>query len=179
MTEHLSAAEATRRLVTDRDLLDAAIDATGETPLDGPYSVHDGPLGDFCESLHDLLAHVSMWDEISLAVLAEARRGRHHWSLDPRWETPEVGRDLNRAGVAAARQLSSELLRHRSASARAALIDEFTSMADGEWTLPAGIAHPAAATMGELAHYAMTVPGAAPFWHAAIHLGEVDRLADA
>lgn len=177
MTEHLSAAEAARRLVADRDLLDAAVDAAGDAPLDGPYRVHDGPLGDFCESLHDLLAHVSMWDEISLAVLAEARRGRHHWSLDPRWETPKIGRDLNRAGVAAGRLLPSDLMRHRFASARAALVDEFTAMTEGEWALPAGITHPAAATMGDLAHYAMTVPGAAPFWHAAIHLGAVERLA--
>lgn len=177
MTEHLSAAEAARRLVVDGDLLDAAIEATGDAPLDGPYRVHDGPLGDFCESLHDLLAHVTMWDEIGLAVLAEARRGRHHWSLDPRWETPGAGRDLNRAGVAAGRLLPPELLRHRFANARAALVDEFTSMAEGEWTLSAGIAHPAAATTGKLAHYSMTVPGAAPFWHAAIHLGEVEKVA--
>jgi hypothetical protein len=33
-------------------------------------------LGDFCESLHDLVAHVLMWDEINLAVLAEAAAGR-------------------------------------------------------------------------------------------------------
>lgn len=176
MSEQLSAAEAARRLVADRDLLDAAIDATGDAPLDGPYRVHDGPLGDFCESLHDLLAHVTMWDEIGLEVLAEARRGRRHWSLDPRWETPEIGRDLNRAGVAAGRLLPSELLRHRFASARAALIEEFTAMTEGEWARPAGIAHPAAVTTGELAHYSMTVPGAGPFWHAAIHLRAVERV---
>jgi alpha/beta hydrolase fold len=32
-----------------------------------------GPLGDFCDSLHDLVAHVLMWDEINLAVEAGRR----------------------------------------------------------------------------------------------------------
>ena len=131
-----------------------------------------GPLGDFCESLGDLVAHVLMWDEISLAVLTEARIGRQHWSLDPRWETREAGQALNRAGVAAGRALPVALLLHRFAAAQDALLAELRSYSEEAWRAPlaAGIGVDAAPSMGALAAYVMTVPKTAPYWHAAIHL---------
>ncbi len=103
----VSLQEASGRLRADHELLLARVAGLAEDQLAASYRVASGPLGDFCDSLHDLLAHVLMWDEINLAVLSEATAGRAHWSLDPRWETPEAGRLLNRGGVAAARSLRS------------------------------------------------------------------------
>jgi hypothetical protein len=160
--------ETVRRTVWDRDLLMSAVE---ENDLVAPYTVRGGPLGDSCESLRDLVAHVLMWDEINLAVLAEAHRGRSHWSLDPGWETPEAGRSLNLAGVLAGREVPVELLLHRFTAVRDALVAELSGYADDQWAEPLPIEHPEAASVGALAQYVMTVPGNAPYWHAAIHLG--------
>src|SRR5258708_28342684 len=84
-----------------------------EDQLAASFRVASGPLGDFCDSLHDLLAHVLMWDEINLAVLTEATAGRAHWSLDPRGETPEAGRVLERRGGGAAPHPPAPLPLHR------------------------------------------------------------------
>lgn len=138
-----------------------------------PYRVNGDPLGDFCESLRDLVAHVLMWDEINLAVLAEACRGRRHWSLESAWEAPEVGTMLNRSGVAAGREVPVELLVHRFAATRDALLDEFASFDEDRWLAPI----PVAESMGWLSQYVMTVPRNAPYWHAAIHLGELATVA--
>jgi hypothetical protein len=167
----LPVAEARRRTAADRDLL---IDVVrGKTPdeLRAPYRVRGGPLGDFCESLHDLLAHVQMWDEINLAVLAEARRGRAHWSIDSRWETPEVGQLLNRAGVAAGRLLPSDLLLHKFRASRDALLAELSCYDEQAWVGPTLTVKREVKSVGELAQYVMTVPGRQAYWHAAFHLG--------
>jgi hypothetical protein len=158
----LSAPAAASRIATDRDLLAKAIAGLGADALAAPYEVAGGPLGDFCESLHDLVAHITMWDEISLAVLAGAGRGRDHWSLVPRWDDPEAGRALNRGGVAAGRHLPAELLLHRFEMTRDALVAEVGRYQSGSWEL-----------IGPVAQRAMTVPGHDPFWHTAVHLGGV------
>lgn len=173
----LSIDEATRRVERDHHLLEAAVQATGVGSLTDEYRIEGGPLGDFCESLHDLVAHVLMWDEIDLAVLADARAARVHWSLDARWEQPEVGRMLNRGGVAAGREIPSELLLHRFASVRAALLSELGALSEEQWSAPTGIEHDRAGSLGGLMQYAMTVPNRPPFWHAAIHLGLTREMA--
>jgi hypothetical protein len=163
VTTILPADEAVRRVELDHRLLADEIARHPLETLTDPYTVEGGPLGDFCESLHDLVAHVLMWDEISLAVLAEAGSGRRHWSLDPRWETPEVGRQLNRSGVAAGREIPAELLLHRAASVRDALVAQLQAYAPDDWS----------ANSGPLAQYIMTVPNHDPYWHAAIHLDQL------
>lgn len=45
-------------------------------PVPSHNRLASGSLGDFCESLRDLVAHVLMWDEINLAVVTEAAAGR-------------------------------------------------------------------------------------------------------
>ena len=160
----LSAADAAHRTAADRALLAERVSGLSEADLVAPYRVAGGPLGDSCESLRDLVAHVTMWDEISLAVLAEAGRGRSHWSLDARWETPAAGRALNAGGVAAGRAIPVDLLVHRFDTVWWALVEELRGYADGGWD-----------GVGPLAQHAMTVPGAASYWHAAIHLGAVPR----
>ena len=169
--------ETTRRIDLDRGLLDAAVQAAPPGSLTDDYLVEGGPLGDFCESLHDLVAHVLMWDEINLAVLSEARAARAHWSLDARWERPDVGRMLNRGGVAAGREIPSDLLLHRFASVRAALLDELGALSDEQWSGAPELEHDAAASLGGLVQYVMTVPNQQPFWHAAIHLGQLAGVA--
>ena len=161
----LTRAEAVRRITADRGLLLARAGARTPEELVEPYRVDGQPLGDACESLRDLVAHVLMWDEINLAVLGEARRGRRHWSLDPRWETREAGAALNRAGVAAGALLPVDLLLHRFGAVRDALVDELNRADEAEWT----------ASTGPLAQYVMTVPTyeAHAFRHAAIHLREL------
>src|SRR5262245_28416476 len=109
----LPVAEALDRITVDRDLLLEVVRPRTEADLIAPYLVDGRALGDFCDSLRDLVAHVLMWDEINLTVLAEARAGRRHWSLDTRWEQPEVGALLNRSGVAAGLLLPVDLLVHR------------------------------------------------------------------
>jgi hypothetical protein len=164
MTESiLSPAEAGRRLRADHELLLGRVAGLAGEQLAAGYRVAGGPLGDFCESLHDLVAHVLMWDEISLAVLSEARAGRPHWSLDPRWETPEAGRRLNRSGVAAGREVPGDLLLHRLEAAAAAAAAEVGGWGEQAWT---------GAGIGALVQRAWTVPGAPAFWHAGVHLGE-------
>ncbi|MBM7784074.1 hypothetical protein [Tenggerimyces flavus] len=159
-------AEAIRRVCEDHAVLANEIAAVDD--LTKPYLVNEGPLGDFCDSLHDLVAHVLMWDEISLAVLTDARNARTHWSLDQRWETSEAGLLLNQSGVAAGREVPTELLVHRYESVRAALLDELQS--DG-WNDDVKLELAQEHSVGSLAEYVMTVPNNPAFWHAAIHLG--------
>jgi hypothetical protein len=170
--------EAMRRIETDRRVLmnevDRRSDESGEA-ITSQYRVAGGPLGDSCDSLRDLVAHVLMWDEINLAVLTEARLGRKHWSLDPQWETREAGQMLNASGVEAGRSLPVSLLLQRFAAVRDSLLAEFASYTEEAWLAP--LSHNAGLDFspGSLAEYVMTVPEAIPYWHAAIHL---DRSAE-
>lgn len=164
----ITQAEAIRRVREDHTLLVDEVAAADDVTR--PYQVNGGPLGDFCDSLHDLVAHVLMWDEISLAVLTDARNARTHWSLDQRWETSEAGLLLNRSGVAAGREVPTELLVHRYESVRAALLDELGL--DG-WDDSVKLEMAEDHSVGSLAEYVMTVPNNPAFWHAAIHLGVV------
>jgi len=163
MNELLSRAEAADRLRTDHTLLRAAVDGLPGDALAADFATSAGPLGDFCASLHDLVAHVLMWDEINLAVLTEADRGRDHWSLAPAFETTETGRALNQAGVAAGRLLAADLLLDRLASTHAALLDQLAGYVEDDWRDRAG----------PLATRVFTVPGRPAFWHAALHLDAV------
>jgi hypothetical protein len=149
--------EAIGRIRTDHEILLAHVTAQSDITLVA------GPLGDSCESLHDLVAHVLMWDEIALAVLAEANAGREHWSLDARWTTPDAGRRLNRGGVLAGRELPSELLLHRLGTVRDAFLAEVAGYNDEIWR----------SGRGDLTQYVCTVPGKPSFWHAALHLNAV------
>jgi hypothetical protein len=164
----LPAAEVARRIRTDHEILLRRMDGRSPEELAAEFTLESGPLGDFCESLHDLLAHVLMWDEIGLAVLTEHRAGREHWSLDPRWETVDAGRMLNHAGVLAGRELPASLLMHRLINVRDALLTEIQRYSEAEWQ--------AAEAVGELAQHAMTVPGKPPYVHAALHLDELGWL---
>ncbi|MFC9690539.1 hypothetical protein ACFTSF_18465 [Kribbella sp. NPDC056951] len=164
-----SPAEAAQLLRDDQGLLLAAIDGLTEDELRAPYQVSDGPLGHFCDSLHDLVGHVLMWDEITLAVLRDARNGRMHWSLDPRWETPSAGSALNVGGVEAGRHIPSELTLHRYRSVGAALLAEIEQYDDAAWADPAtGGGYDGG--IGALAEYVSTPPGHEIFGHAARHL---------
>lgn len=169
--------EAVRRVRVDHELLLARVDGLSEAELVAAYRPTAGPLGDFCESLHDLIAHVLMWDEINLAVLTEAAAGRTHWSLDPRWETPEAGRQLNRGGVAAGRHVPPEALLHRFRTVRDALLDELGRISERAWT-QAGPAPLLATGFGGLAERIWSVPGQPAYWHAAIHLNQLPDSAD-
>ncbi|HKE51370.1 MAG TPA: hypothetical protein VKE25_07660 [Actinomycetes bacterium] len=171
----LTVDEAIRRIETDRGLLMQEVDLHSAEALVAPYRMASGPLGDFCESLRDLVGHVLMWDEINLAVLTEAGLGRAHWSLDPYWETPEAGRQLNRFGVIAAGQLPVDLLLHRFAVVRDALLAELRGQTGQRWDTDIRLDLDPPRSVGALTQYVMTVPGTAPYWHAAIHLR---RLAD-
>ena len=164
-----SPAEAVQLIRDDQQLLLSRVDGRTEAELRAPYDVTAGPLGDFCDSLHDLIAHILMWDEITLAVLREARAGRLHWSLDPRWETREIGSALTIGGVEAGRHIPSELLLHRFHSVGAALVAEIEQYDEKCWSDPStgggfdgGI--------GALAEYASTPPDGVVFGHAARHL---------
>jgi hypothetical protein len=163
--------EAARRIANDHDILLRRLDGRSPDELAADYQIGSGPLGDFCESLHDLLAHVLMWDEISLAVLTESRAGREHWSLDARWETPEVGRLLNHAGVLAGREIPAELLLHRLRTTHHALLTEIGGYTESEWRSADD-----SRSVGAVAQHAMTVPSQPAYVHAAIHLGELDWL---
>jgi hypothetical protein len=171
----LAVHEATRRVAADRDLLRGLVLARPPELVRASYSVAGGPLGDFCESLGDLVGHVLMWDEINLAVLTEARLSRSHWSLSPEWETTAAGERLNRSGVAAARELSVNLLMHRFDSIQRALLDEMGRYTDQAWLAraPVRLAGTTVGTIGDLAQYVMTVPGVEPYWHAAHHLRQM------
>ncbi|GAA4103376.1 hypothetical protein [Nonomuraea soli] len=160
----LSSGEAIGRLRADRAILLARVAGLTEEQLGSECLVDSRPLGDFCRSLHDLVAHVLMWDEINLAVLAEAAAGREHWSLDARWEDPAVGRSLNIGGVEAGRHLSPWLLLHRSGAVHDAILEELGRVGEESWD-----------EVGALAQRVWTVPGHPAFWHAAIHLGQAVR----
>jgi hypothetical protein len=121
---------ADHRLLLDR------IDGLTEAELRAPYTVVSGPLGHFCDSLHDLTAHILMWDEITLAVLRDAAAGRLHWSLAPRWETADAGSALNVGGVEAGRHIPSGLLLHRFHSVADALVAEIEQYDETSWRDP-------------------------------------------
>ncbi len=171
--------EAVRRTELDRGLLIDEVNRlfgdSGEA-LMSPYRVAGGPLGDSCDTLRDLVAHVLMWDEINLSVLTEARLGRIHWSLDPQWETPAAGRTLNASGVTAGRDLPVALLLQRFGVVQDALLAELRSYPHERWLAPLSPALGLKFSPGSLAQYVMTVPQAAPYWHAAIHLDELDEV---
>jgi hypothetical protein len=154
--------ETVRRVAADRALLVARLDGRTEAELAAPYRVDGRPLGDGCESLRDLVAHVLMWDEITLAVLTETARGRTHWSLGARWEQPAVGRLLNASGVAAGRRLPVDLLVSRYGAVREALLDELSRYDEDRWQ----------AGVGAVVQHAMTVPDQPPYRHVAFHLGQ-------
>jgi len=164
--------EASSRLRADHKVLLAQVSDLSAEQLAAAYQLASGPLGDFCESLHDLVAHVLMWDEINLAVLTEAAAGRAHWSLEPRWETPEAGRLLNRSGVEAGRQLPASLLLHRWRAVHGAVLGELARYEGQAWT-GAGRMPSLARGIGGLAQRVWTVPGQPAFWHAAIHLNRL------
>jgi hypothetical protein len=166
------AEEASRRLRADHDVLLAEVGELAAEQVAATYRLASGPLGDFCESLHDLVAHVLMWDEINLAVLTEAAASRVHWSLDPRWETPEAGRLLNRSGVQAGRQLPGTMLLHRLRAVQDAVLAELARYEGPAWT-NAGPVPVLAQGIGGLAAKVWTVPGQPAFWHAAIHLNQL------
>ncbi|MDN5853149.1 MAG: hypothetical protein L0K86_09945, partial [Actinomycetia bacterium] len=153
---------ASRLIRADHDLLLGYVDDVAESELKEAYRTHDGPLGHFCDSRHDLVAHVLMWSEISLGVLHEARSGRKHWSIEPRWETAEIGSALNKAGVQAGRELPSQLLVERVRWVRDAFDAELASIPGTEWDGANGV--------GATLYEAMTPPGSAPYAHAALHL---------
>ena len=172
----VSKEEASSRLQADHDALLARVNGLTGAQLAASYRLASGPLGDFCESLHDLIAHVLMWDEINLTVMTEAAAGRAHWSLDPRWETPEAGRMLNRGGVEAGRHLPANLLLHRLQAVHDAVLAEFARYRGRAWT-EAGNLPELADGPGGLAQRVWTVPGQPAFWHAAIHLNQLPQAA--
>ncbi|TDD57971.1 hypothetical protein E1263_21145 [Kribbella antibiotica] len=164
-----SPGEAAQLLRDDQELLLTAVDGLSAEKLRAPYRLSAGPLGHFCESLHDLVAHVLMWDEITLAVLRDARNGRLHWSLDPRWETPSIGTAMNVGGVEAGRHLPSELVLHRYRSVGEGLVAEIEQYDEVAWADPAtGGGYDGG--IGALAEYVSTPPGYGVFGHAARHL---------
>jgi hypothetical protein len=168
--------EASKRRRLDYDVLLGEIDSVPEDQLAAPYQLASGPLGDFCESLHDLAAHVLMWDEINLAVLSEAAAGRAHWSLHPRWETAQAGRLLNSSGVQAGRRLPAGLLLHRLLAVKDAVLAELGRYEGPAWSGRGQAPRPAQG-IGELAQKVWTVPGQPAFWHAAIHLNRLPAAA--
>jgi len=168
--------EAVQRVELDRDLLTAEAARYSAAELVEPYRTDGGPLGDFCDSLRDLVAHVVMWDEINLAVLSEAGRSRAHWSLDPRWETAEAGRQLNRSGVAAGRELPVDLLLYRFAVVKDGFLTELRSHDADSWDAQVPVELDPPRSVGGLAQYVMTVPGRPSYCHAAIHLRKLAEL---
>lgn len=141
----LTVGETIRRTKTGHGLLVGKVETASPEELVQPYLIDGEPMGDFCDSLKDLVAHVLMWDEINLGVLAEARRGRSHWILDSRWEQPDTGLMLSRFGVAASRKLPIELLSHRHASVHEALTDELAQYDEETWLAPLSLLLDAAA----------------------------------
>ncbi len=166
-TPTTSAAQAARLIRADRQRL---FDTFAEVPDPLlPYEVADGPLGHFCKSIHDLVAHILMWDEITLAVLREAAAGRVHWSLAPHWETPAAGRGLNAGGVDAGRHLPSALLIERLQSVVDALIAEIEQYDEQAW-IDLSTGGGFGGSIGALAEYAATPPDGSPYGHVARHL---------
>lgn len=160
----LSQEEAIGRLRADRDILLARVTGLTDEEL---AADHPDPLGDACASLHDLIAHVLMWDEINLAVLTEAAAGRPHWSLDARWEDPAIGQALNLGGVEAGRHLQPALLLHRFGAVHDAILQDVARFSEESWN---------AQEVGALAQRVWTVPGNPAYWHAAIHLRQAPGL---
>ncbi|MEV6284118.1 maleylpyruvate isomerase N-terminal domain-containing protein [Kribbella sp. NPDC051770] len=176
-TPTTSAAIAAQLVRADRQRLLDLVDGLPDDRLTEPFRVTDGPLGHFCDSLHDLVAHVLMWDEITLALLREAAAGRSHWSLDPRWETAEIGSALNVGGVEAGRQLPSGLLIERFGGVVDALVAEISSYDEVAWRDPA-TGGPFGGSVGALAEYAATPPdGTPPYAHVGKHLGLEEAVA--
>jgi hypothetical protein len=172
----LPRAAAISRLAADHEILLSHVEQLSELELAAPYRTSTGPLGDFCESLHDLAAHILMWNEINMAILSEANAGRRHWSLDSRWETPDAGRCLNLAGVEAGRCIPAPLLLHRLCAVHDAVVAEISRYGDDAWL---GSFADSGETFGEVVQRSWTVPGHDAFWHAAIHLGRLpDKAAE-
>ncbi|HEV2779261.1 MAG TPA: hypothetical protein VGX25_07650 [Actinophytocola sp.] len=169
--EELSLSEARRRLHEDDDVLREAI--AGRTPeeLTEPHTVAGRPIGDFCDSLRDLVAHHTMWREIDLAVLVDALGGRRHWSTTARWSTRAAGARLNRAGVVGARILLVDEVLDRFDAATASLLGTLDRLDRRRWTEP--VFPDDDVTLGRWIQTHFSVPGQPPFRHATFHLNGV------
>lgn len=162
-------------LRTDRDHLLAALDEG--RPAGAEQAIVHNPLRGAPMTLMDLVTHVCMWDEIVLAVIFEARRGRAHWYLEPSWETVEAGRALNVGGIHAGREIPSKLSRHRFVSVRNALVSAIAEIPEPEWNAELPFRHSGwePQTLSGLS-YKINTPEADPdrvliYQHATVHLG--------
>lgn len=160
LTEPIPPELAASRVDADHAVLLRAVEGRTDFELSASYRIGDARPGEFCDSLHDLLAHVLMWDEIAIGLLQEAARGRTHWALDEECETRAARMQLSWSGVAAGRHLPAWLLLHRLVSARSALGSELRSVDPRAW----------ASAVGDVVRDALTAAGARPFWRAAHHL---------
>jgi hypothetical protein len=161
-------------LELDRDRLLAAVESarSGQPP-----QIMHNPVSGAAMTVLDLVGHVAMWDEIVLAVLSEARRGRAHWYVTPQWETVAAGRALNTGGVAAWRQLPEALTLDRFVRGRNALASAIAEVPGSEWHGELAFAHSSwqPQTLAGLSHHVNT-PEADPerkltYLHASVHLG--------
>lgn len=106
----------------------------------------------------DLVQHVAMWDEIVLAIVSAARRGRLHWSLDRLRAPAEPGCALNVGGVEAGRLHPPGHVVHRSGSVRQALSAAIDEIPEAEWTGGLEFRHDGQEpqTLSGLCHYVST-----------------------
>lgn len=165
-------------LELDRDRLLSTVDArhAGSEP-----QIMHNPLRGAAMSVLDLVGHVAMWDEIVLAVLSEARRGRAHWYATAPWETVEAGRALNIGGVQAWRLLPEDLVLDRFRRTRDALMSAIAEVPAAEWHAELPFRHTGwePQTLAGLSHRVNT-PEADPdrkltYLHASVHLGRGAR----
>lgn len=154
---------AARRFRADHDTLLRVVEGRTDFELAAAYRICGERAGTYCDSLHDLIAHVLMWDEMALGVLMDASRGRTHWLLDPEYDSPAVRTQLDWSGVAAGRHLPAWLLLHRLVTTRDALTRELAAVGERVWAGPAG----------SVVEAALTADGAPAFWHAAHHLKQL------
>lgn len=116
----LSKDEACERLRLDRDRLLVAYHDTSAVVVPGPRSQG-------LQTVRDVIAHVTMWDEIVLAAIAARQLGHTHWSVDPRWANE--GAALNEGGITSGRLLPEMLVLQRFLNARDLLVDTLEATA--------------------------------------------------
>jgi hypothetical protein len=166
MVEELS--EARRRLHKDDNVLRETIAGRTAEELTEPHVVEGRPIGDFCDSLRDLVAHHTMWREIDLAVLVDALGGRRHWSTTALWSARAAGQRLNQAGVVGGRILLVNEVLDRFEASTASLLDALDRLDDRRWAEP--VFPDDDIPLGQWIQTHFSVPGQTPFRHATLHL---------
>jgi hypothetical protein len=164
----LTPGEAVRTLDEGHQALADLFGRLTEDQLAQPATIGDGDW-----SARDLMAHIEVWEALTLQTLQEWRNATTP-SIEEVFAKGAEGVDgLNAERVQAKRGLSLDEVRIQAADTHRELIDEISHMGDEEWSAKAFYDTDRRARLGNLLGSVTGAPKR-PFGHAFAHLPDLD-----